>query len=57
VQVNGKLRAVVRVPAGADRAAMEAAARENPKIAEMLAGRPVRKVIFVPGRMVNFVVG
>jgi len=56
VQVNGKLRAVVQVPADADRAAMESAARQHPKIAEMLAGRSIRKVIVVPGRMVNFVV-
>jgi len=56
VQVNGKLRAVVRVPADADRPAMESAARENPKIAEMLAGKTVQKVVVVPGRMVNFVV-
>jgi leucyl-tRNA synthetase len=56
VQVNGKLRAVVQVPAGADRAAMETAARQHPKIAELLAGRSIRKVIVVPGRMVNFVV-
>ncbi|MCR4412327.1 MAG: class I tRNA ligase family protein [Thermoguttaceae bacterium] len=56
VQVNGKLRAVVRVPAGADRAAMEAVARSDPKIAEQLAGKTVAKVVVVPGRMVNFVV-
>jgi leucyl-tRNA synthetase len=56
VQVNAKLRAVVRVPADADRSAMESAARENPKIAEMLAGKTVQKVVVVPGRMVNFVV-
>ncbi len=55
VQVNGKLRAVIRVPAGADRAAMEAAARSDPKIAEQLAGKTVAKVVAVPGRMVNFV--
>ncbi len=56
VQINGKLRAVVRVAAGADRAAMEAAARNDPKIAEQLAGKTVAKVVVVPGRMVNFVV-
>jgi leucyl-tRNA synthetase len=56
VQVNGKLRSVVRVPAEADRAAMEAAARQDPKIAELLAGKTVVKVVVVPGRMVNFVV-
>ncbi|MGQ9574532.1 MAG: leucine--tRNA ligase [Thermoguttaceae bacterium] len=56
VQVNGKLRAVIRLPAGSDRDAAEQTARAHPKIAEYLAGRMVQKVIVVPGRMVNFVV-
>ncbi len=56
VQVNGKLRAVIQVPVDADAAAMELAAREQPKIAEMLAGKTVQKVIVVPKRMVNFVI-
>jgi leucyl-tRNA synthetase len=56
VQVNGKLRGVVQVPAGADKAAMEKAARENLKVAELLEGKTVLKAIVVPGRMVNFVV-
>ena len=56
VQINGKLRAVIQVPTDADQAAMEQAARTQPKIAEMLAGKTVHKVIVVPKRMVNFVV-
>jgi len=56
VQVNGKLRAVVQVPAEADQPALEQAARANPKIAEMLAGKTVHKVVVVPKRLVNFVV-
>lgn len=56
VQVNGKLRAVVAIAAGADNAALEAVARANPKIAEFLAGKTVVKKIVVPGRLVNFVV-
>jgi leucyl-tRNA synthetase len=56
VQVNGKLRGKVVVPAGADAAALEAAARGNAKVDEWLAGKTVVKVIVVPGRMVNFVV-
>jgi len=56
VQINGKLRAVVQVPADADAAAMEQAARSQPKIAELLAGKTVQKVIVVPKRMINFVV-
>ena len=55
VQVNGKVRAKVKVPAEADNAAIEAAARENEQIAKQLEGKTVHKVIVVPGRMVNFV--
>jgi leucyl-tRNA synthetase len=57
VQVNGKVRARVTVPTGADREALEAAARADAKVAELLAGATVRKVVAVPGRLVNFVVG
>jgi leucyl-tRNA synthetase len=56
VQVNGKVRAQVAVPADADAAALEAAARADDRIAAQLAGRTVRRVIAVPGRLVNFVV-
>ncbi len=56
VQINGKLRAVIQVPADAGQSAMEQAARAQPKIAESLAGKTVAKVIVVPKRMVNFVV-
>jgi leucyl-tRNA synthetase len=56
VQVNGKLRAVVTVDAGADAAAMEAAARADAKVAAALQGADVRRVVTVPGRLINFVV-
>jgi leucyl-tRNA synthetase len=56
VQVNGKLRAVVHVPADADAEAMEAAARAESKIAAALDGQDVRRVVTVPGRLVNFVI-
>jgi leucyl-tRNA synthetase len=56
VQINGKVRARIRVPADADAAALEAAARADGKIAEALEGATIRKVIVVPGRLVNFVV-
>jgi leucyl-tRNA synthetase len=55
VQVNGKVRARVTVPKGADAAALEVAARAA--AASHLAGVTVRKVVALPGRMVNFVVG
>jgi leucyl-tRNA synthetase len=56
VQVQGKLRSRIVVAADADAAALEAAAAADPKIAELLAGRTIVKVVAVPGRMVNFVV-
>jgi len=57
VQVNGKVRAQVTVAADADDAAHEAAARADARVVAALAGKTVRKVIVVPGRIVNFVVG
>ena len=56
VQINGKLRAVLQLRAGADAAAMEAAARADAKIAALLDGRETRRVVAVPGRLINFVV-
>jgi leucyl-tRNA synthetase len=56
VQVNGKLRGHITVAADADRAAVEAAALSDPKIAAALDGRAATKVIVVPARMVNIVV-
>ena len=57
VQVNGKVRAQVSVPAGADASALEAAARADGRIAGYLDGATVRRVVAVPGRLVNFVLG
>jgi leucyl-tRNA synthetase len=56
VQIKGKVRGHVRVAADADAAVLEAAARAEPKIAALLEGQAVRKVVAVPGRLVNFVV-
>jgi leucyl-tRNA synthetase len=57
VQVDGRLRATIRVSARADAAALEAAARAEPAVAQHLDGATVRKVVAVPGRVVNFVLG
>ncbi len=57
VQVNGKLRGTVSVPAGADQQRAEAAARAEPNVARFLDGSQVRRVIHVPDRLLNFVVG
>ena len=56
VQINGKVRAQVTVPAGATDDELEIAARADARIAAALEGTTVRKVIVVPGRLVNFVV-
>jgi leucyl-tRNA synthetase len=56
VQVNGKVRGRVIVPAGADAAQLETAARNDDRIAALLAGKTIRKVVVVPGKLVNFVV-
>jgi len=56
VQVNGKLRVVIQVPADADKEAVLAAAKAEPKLAQHLEGKDLVKEIYVPGRMVNLVV-
>ncbi|PZP42556.1 MAG: leucine--tRNA ligase [Azospirillum brasilense] len=56
VQVLGKLRATIQVPAGAGEAAVVAAAEAEENVQRAIAGKPVRKRIYVPGRIVNFVV-
>jgi leucyl-tRNA synthetase len=56
VQVSGKLRARVRVPADADEAAARAAALAEPNVARHLEGREPRRVVYVPGRLINLVV-
>ena len=56
LQVNGKTRGSVRVPAGADRAAIEAAAVASEAALKFMEGKPAKKVVVVPGRLVNIVV-
>jgi len=56
VQLNGKVRSVVSVPADADQAAVRAVAEADEKVVAALAGRPVKRAIVVPGRLVNLVV-
>jgi leucyl-tRNA synthetase len=55
VQVNGKVRASVRVPADADRAAIEAAALASENALRFIGEAKVRKVIVVPNKLVNIV--
>lgn len=56
VQILGKLRGKVVVPAGSDQDTILAAAQADPRIAELLAGKTIVKSIVVPGKLVNFVV-
>ena len=56
LQVNGKLRGSLRVPAGADKAAIEVAALASEAAQKHLEGNAPKKLIVVPGRLVNIVV-
>ena len=57
VQINGKLRATIELPAGASKEDAEALARAQPQVEHFLEGLSVRKVIVVPGKIVNIVAG
>ncbi|MDO8719762.1 MAG: leucine--tRNA ligase [Polaromonas sp.] len=56
LQVNGKLRGSIKVSATADKAAIEAAALASEDVAKFSEGKPPKKIIVVPGRLVNVVV-
>jgi leucyl-tRNA synthetase len=56
LQINGKLRGSVTVPAGADKAAIEAAALASEAFIKQAAGAAPKKVVVVPGRLVNVVI-
>jgi leucyl-tRNA synthetase len=55
IQVNGKVRGKVEVPADAERALVESVALESPAVQRFTDGLTVRKVIVVPGKLVNVV--
>ncbi|MBA4261520.1 MAG: leucine--tRNA ligase, partial [Comamonadaceae bacterium] len=56
LQINGKLRGSVTVPASADKAAIEAAALASEAFIKQAQGAAPKKVVVVPGRLVNIVV-
>ncbi|MCK9384757.1 MAG: leucine--tRNA ligase [Nevskia sp.] len=56
VQINGKLRGQISVPAGTDQAAVIAAALADANVQKFLAEQPIKKQIVVPGKLINFVV-
>jgi leucyl-tRNA synthetase len=54
--VNGKLRGTVEVPNGIQQADAEAAGKSVETVVKFLEGKEVKKVIYVPGRILNFIV-
>jgi leucyl-tRNA synthetase len=56
LQVNGKLRGKFTVAADAGKEAIEAAALASPEVLKFMDGQPAKKVVVVPGRLVNVVV-
>ncbi|MEG4574512.1 leucine--tRNA ligase [Microcoleus sp. N3A4] len=56
IQVMGKTRGTIQVPSGADKAALEKFARESELAKRHIEGKEIKKVIVVPGKLVNFVV-
>jgi leucyl-tRNA synthetase len=57
VQVNGKLRDIIKVPTDISEPDLEAAAKSAEKVKPFLDGKPIKKVIVVPKKLVNIVVG
>jgi leucyl-tRNA synthetase len=56
LQINGKTRGSLDVPAGADKEVIERLAAKAPEVARQSEGRPPRRIVVVPGRLVNVVV-
>jgi len=56
LQVNGKLRGKIKVAVNASRGSIEQAALASPEVRKFMDGKPARKVVVVPGRLVNVVV-
>ena len=56
VQVNGKVRAAVTIPAGCDKDTALAAAKANDRVASFVEGKKIVKEIYVPGKIINIVV-
>jgi leucyl-tRNA synthetase len=56
VQVNGKMRARVSIPADASQDVVVAAALADANVQKFVEGKPIRKAIYVPGKLANIVV-
>jgi leucyl-tRNA synthetase len=57
IQINGKTRGTIQVPAQADRQMQEKLARESEPAQRYVEGKEIKKVIVVPGKLVNFAIG
>ncbi len=57
ISIQGKVKHKIMVPTGADKAAIEKIAMSDPKVRELIAGKTLSKIIVVPGKMVNIVLG
>jgi leucyl-tRNA synthetase len=56
VQINGKFRGTVKAPATATQSEAEELVKSDPAISKWLAGSSIKKIIFVPGRLINFII-
>ncbi|AEH45682.1 leucyl-tRNA synthetase [Thermodesulfatator indicus DSM 15286] len=56
IQVNGKLRDQIQVPAGTSQEEIKEVALSRPKVKRHVEGKEIRKVIFVPNKLINFVI-
>jgi leucyl-tRNA synthetase len=56
VQINGKVRSKITVPNGADEATTVAAAKADPKVLGFIADKEIKKTIYVPNKLVSFVI-
>ena len=57
LQINGKVRGKIELPADASRDDLERAALADPQVIRHLEGKPIRKIVVVPGRLVNIAAG
>jgi len=57
IQVNGKMRDMIRVSKDLSKEQLEESAKASAKVASSIADKTIRKVIYVPNKLMNFVVG
>jgi leucyl-tRNA synthetase len=57
VQINGKLRTKLTVPPDTDKAALEKIALADERVKSLIEGKQIKKIIVVPGKLVNIVIG